>query len=291
MENIAFNRASIQQQAAKGILPENTNTNFQSTMKAVSDSPMSQTAILASLEQMIKDLVAGFSEDKEKSSSQSTDDKVKEATGGAGEAATNGGDIGIQAENGTDGAIGQQASFWQVGTNSDDDMKGRSQLTDYMWAGNGDDKMDGKSGNDYLFGGNGDDEIRGGSGDDWLIGGAGDDDLNGGSGRDNIVAYQGQNTVNAGSDDDTIYSGLGHFSTDGAAVKNEIDGGSGDDKVRYIRGSNEYVITPDPKLQTPPADGVYTVTHIDPSTGEKTIDRVKNVEHLTFGDGVTIDLP
>ena len=294
MENITFNRASIQQQAAKGILPENTNTNFQSTMKAVSDQPMSQTAILASLEQMIKDLVAGLSEDKEKSSKQSTDDKAKgeAAAGKEGEAATNGGDIAIQAENGTDGAIGQQASFWQVGTNSDDTLNGRSQMTDYIWGGNGDDKIDGKSGNDYLVGGNGDDQIdggsgndylwgqngddtlNGGSGNDYLNGGAGDDKLNGGSGNDVINAIGGDDTVKGGSGNDTIISGL----RDASGEENVIDGGSGDDTVRYLGKMSDYNISPPPGFAGP--DGEYTVTNL--ATGKS--DTLKNIEFLKFSD-------
>ena len=73
MENITLNRASIPQQKAKGILPESSNTNFQSTIKATSDQPTNQTAILASLEQMIKGLVKGLSEDKGKPSEQGAD--------------------------------------------------------------------------------------------------------------------------------------------------------------------------------------------------------------------------
>ena len=247
MENITLNRASIPQQKAKGILPESSNTNFQSTIKTANDQPMSQMAILSSLEQMIKGLIKGLSEDKGKPSGQGTDNKAKEGSARKeGEAVINGGDIAIQAGNGTDGAIGQPADggaiepvfTWQVGTNSDDTLNGRSKTTDYIWGGDGDDKIDGKSGNDWLFGGNGDDQIDGGSGHDWLFGGTGDDILNGGSGNDRLYGGWGDDVLKGGSGNDYLNGGRGDDVLKGGSGRDWLYGGAGDDILKGGSGND-----------------------------------------------------
>ena len=55
-----------------------------------------------------------------------------------------------------------------------------------VFAGAGDDFIEGGSGDDFLRGGGGDDEISGGLGDDDLWGGWGDDQLVGDEGQDDI---------------------------------------------------------------------------------------------------------
>lgn len=64
------------------------------------------------------------------------------------------------------------------GTNGDDTIYGSKPNPQGTILGQGDDTIDGKSGNDFIYGGNGDDTI---------IGGAGNDTLNGGNGSDTFV--------------------------------------------------------------------------------------------------------
>lgn len=63
----------------------------------------------------------------------------------------------------------------------------------------GDDVLEGGSGNDILCGLGGDDVLIGGSGDDVLVGGAGSDQLDGGSGNDTLYTDADDSVVDGGS--------------------------------------------------------------------------------------------
>lgn len=187
----------------------------------------------------------------------------------------------------------------QVGTDSDDTLDGKSQITDIIFGRGGDDKIDGKSGDDCLYGNNGDDIIFGGSGDDYAYGGNGDDEVNGGSGNDYIWGGRGdnvlnggsgndtisldsnsQNKVDGGSGDDEIKSNLGVASpSNNIRIQNEIDGGSGqNDVIKYSGDRYAYDISPIPG--TSPTNE-YTITHI----ASNTVDLIKNIESLVFDTG------
>ncbi|MBD2500053.1 choice-of-anchor I family protein [Anabaena azotica] len=81
--------------------------------------------------------------------------------------------------------------------------------------GNGQDTLNGKSGNDTINGGNGDDVLYGNRGNDTLIGGNGNDVIWGGAGADSL---------NGGNGNDTLIGGLG---------KDTLTGGSGSDRFVY----------------------------------------------------------
>lgn len=97
---------------------------------------------------------------------------------------------------------------------------------DKLFAYNGDDIIYGGTGGDRIVSHNGDDEIYGEEGNDWLYGLADDDIISGGSGNDNIFGGTGQNTLLGGSGNDRFFIDVG------ASIDN-IDGGSGEDRVVY----------------------------------------------------------
>ena len=73
-----------------------------------------------------------------------------------------------------------------------------------------------------IYAGTGEDSVDGGSGDDWIEGSTGNDTLLGGSGDDTISGFTGQDVIDGGSGDDTIAGG-DHGDT--------IYGGSGNDQI------------------------------------------------------------
>ncbi|BCL34293.1 choice-of-anchor I family protein [Nostoc sp. MS1] len=81
--------------------------------------------------------------------------------------------------------------------------------------GNGQDTLNGRSGNDTINGGNGNDVLYGNRGNDTLIGGNGDDVLWGGAGADSL---------NGGNGNDVLIGGLG---------KDILTGGHGSDRFVY----------------------------------------------------------
>ena len=78
-----------------------------------------------------------------------------------------------------------------------------------MDGGEGNDSLDGGSGNDVVLGGDGRDKIKGGSGNDVIDGGNGNDTINAGSGDDTIDGGSGVDRFFLGAGDDVASGGAG----------------------------------------------------------------------------------
>ncbi len=131
---------------------------------------------------------------------------------------------------------------------------------DTVYAGEGDDWVDGGTGNDTLYGQGGHDDLRGGAGNDKLYGGTGNDVLNGGADADQLFGGAGDDlylvygamdslTELAGEGWDTLYTDvntvtlpshierlvadvnklIGNAYFTGNASSNELIGGNGND--------------------------------------------------------------
>jgi T1SS-143 domain-containing protein len=113
-------------------------------------------------------------------------------------------------------------------------------LQNLLGAGGNPDIIQGTSANDTLnnsasgtiherlYGYDGDDTLNGSSGNDLIRGGAGNDTLNGGDGNDLLIDGNGADTFNAGNGNDVIViSGTGFVS---------IDGGAGTDTLTLLGG-------------------------------------------------------
>lgn len=85
-----------------------------------------------------------------------------------------------------------EAGITLNGGNGQDTLNGKS----------GDDTIEGGNGNDVLFGNRGNDSLLGGNGDDVLWGGAGADSLNGSNGNDTLVGGLGNDTLTGGRGSD-----------------------------------------------------------------------------------------
>ena len=88
--------------------------------------------------------------------------------------------------------------------------------------GNGNNTLNGTSGEDLIFGGKGEDVLNGGEGNDLLSGGIGDDTLSGGGGDDLLSGGAGDDTLTGGSGAD-IFSG-----GDGDDIAADFTPGEGD---------------------------------------------------------------
>jgi Ca2+-binding RTX toxin-like protein len=102
---------------------------------------------------------------------------------------------------------------------------------DVLIGSGGNDLLRGLEGNDELSGGAGDDRLEGGAGDDHLGGGFGNDVLLGGDGRDTLSdSYGGNEEMFGGDGSDLLEVHRDHLHP---SVTVLLDGGSGDDELRY----------------------------------------------------------
>ncbi|WNN42079.1 retention module-containing protein [Pseudomonas inefficax] len=85
---------------------------------------------------------------------------------------------------------------------------------DVSRSNDGNDILNGGSGNDLLFGQGGDDTLDGGKGNDILIGGVGKDTLLGGEGNDILLGGKGDDTMTGGSGADTFVWKAGDIGKD-----------------------------------------------------------------------------
>ncbi len=101
-----------------------------------------------------------------------------------------------------------------------------------VYAGTGNDRIDGSNGASTLDGGPGDDLIRGGRGKDTLLGGSGNDELNGGDGDDILRGGDDDDTLDGGADHDVILGEKGNDSLRGGTGRDLLIGGLGVDRLR-----------------------------------------------------------
>ncbi|MEM6618537.1 MAG: calcium-binding protein [Pseudomonadota bacterium] len=128
----------------------------------------------------------------------------------------------------------------------DDFLQGAA-LLDFFEGGEGGDSILGRGGDDLLYAGAGNDAVKGGQGDDLIFGEAGDDELSGGSGDDRVLGNNGNDTINGdagddrlegGNGDDVIFGGSGDDTLDGEGGVDTLVGGSGDDTLNGGGGTD-----------------------------------------------------
>ncbi len=91
--------------------------------------------------------------------------------------------------------------------NSLDNLLIGNAANNYLYAGDGVDKVDGQAGDDYLYGQSGNDLLNGGDGQDWLMGDLGDDIISGGVGNDRLFGGVGNDTLMGGQGRDRLTGG------------------------------------------------------------------------------------
>ena len=98
---------------------------------------------------------------------------------------------------------------------------------DDVWAGNGDDAVEGGAGNDNLYGQSGNDTMRGGLGDERVYGGTGNDTLLGDGGADAVRGGEGLDKLAGGGGSDRF---------DYDAVTDSMPGAAGRDVISDFAG-------------------------------------------------------
>ena len=111
----------------------------------------------------------------------------------------------------------------------------------YLYGGDGDDKLDGGSGYNYLYGGAGNDTLNGGDGYyDHLYGGAGNDTLNGGDGYDYLYGGAGNDDLYGEAGDDRLYGEADNDNLYGEAGDDYLYGGADNDNL-YGEAGDDYL--------------------------------------------------
>jgi hypothetical protein len=179
------------------------------------------------------------------------------AYGGAGDDTIRGGD-------GTDWLFGQDGIDRVFGDAGFDLVMGNA----------GNDLVDGGSQNDDVYGNEGNDRLYGRAGIDNVFGGAGSDLLIGGSGADQLRGEAGNDELHGGQDSSGTI--LGDNSPD------RIDGGSGQDVVRYAAAQSSYDVS---------RKGATGFTVDDRRTGRTgSDDTLIGAETLTFAGAALVDV-
>ena len=107
---------------------------------------------------------------------------------------------------------------------------------DRVWAGEGNDTIDGGDGTDRLYGEEGDDSIDGGAGTDALYGGEGNDTLNGGTDADWLDGGSGNDLLTGGAGNDMFVFDAG----DGNDTISDFTDGEDLIDLRSITGITEF---------------------------------------------------
>lgn len=142
---------------------------------------------------------------------------------------------GDDGDNDLDGDTGNDKIF---GLGGDDNVLG-GKGNDKLDGGDGNDVVDGDDGNDKLFGQAGDDDLVGGKGNDHLDGGAGNDFLDGGDGNDKLTGGDGDDEIHGGSGNDNIIAGSGLNTVFADSGNDKITSGDGDDIVSGGDGNDK----------------------------------------------------
>lgn len=145
----------------------------------------------------------------------------------------------LTGTNGNDRIEGSSDLSQLIFANDGDDFVWSNRGNDTVYGGAGDDYLDGYHGHDDLWGGLGNDAIDGGKGHDLIYGGEGNDVIAGGSDNDTIYGGSGNNIIFGGSENDLIYGGAGRDTLYGGPGNDIVRGGTGNDSIFGGRGNDK----------------------------------------------------
>ncbi len=148
-----------------------------------------------------------------------------------------------------------------------DNLEGNS---DVLFGIDGNDTLEGLTGDDYLHGGDGNDKLHGGTGEDYLVGGDGNDDIWGGDNIDQLFGGIGNDELWGDGESDSLYGNDGNDTLNGGAGNDDLVGGEGSDTADYSEATETVIGNI--------ADG--SASGVDVGT-----DTFTSIENLTGGAG------
>ena len=162
--------------------------------------------------------------------------------------------IGTEGDDVLEGTTGNDVICGMGGDDRIDGKRGN----DVIYGGSGNDTLYGRDGNDTIYGGSGDDLILGHRGNDVLYGRLGDDRIYGGGGDDIAAGGKGSDRLHGEADDDTLEGNQGNDVIHGGRGDDIIIGGEGDDTIRGNAGTDTIYLGEgtDTLLGTAPEDNV-----------------------------------
>jgi Ca2+-binding RTX toxin-like protein len=131
-----------------------------------------------------------------------------------------------------------QTSTWTWTTGKGGKLTYTTDNADVVYAGSGNDKIDGGAGDDQLYGENGNDLIYGGVGADTIVGGNGDDTGYGGEGADVMWGDSVGNGNTSDNGSDTLYGGAGNDQIHGGNGKDFLYGEADNDSLYGDNGTD-----------------------------------------------------
>jgi Ca2+-binding RTX toxin-like protein len=133
----------------------------------------------------------------------------------------------------------------QINGYSGDDVISGGGGNDVLHGGEGGDVVSGDAGNDILHGEYGNDSLSGGAGDDQIFGHGDNDTLSGGDGNDELQGGQGNDTLTGGAGDDALHGGDGDDHLQGGDGQDTLFGGWGNDWLSGLESGPADPDTPD----------------------------------------------
>ncbi|MGQ0684132.1 VCBS domain-containing protein [Bradyrhizobium sp.] len=173
------------------------------------------------------------------------------------------------------------------GTPDGETIAGGGNEPQTVYAGAGDDTVNGTGVDDVLYSGSGNDTIKGNGGDDTLYGGSGRDDINGNNGSDTIIGGYGADDL-TGSNGDDVFVYLAVADSNSSGFDRITDFASGSDKINLAAfGALAFLHLTSASTSVPPR----TIAWIYDSASNETIVYVNPTDEvLDIGDPALLEI-
>jgi VCBS repeat-containing protein len=173
------------------------------------------------------------------------------------------------------------------GTPNGETIAGGGDVPQIVYAGAGNDTVNGTGVNDVLYGGSGNDTIKGNGGNDTIYGGSGRDDIDGSNGNDTIIGGFGGDTLRGGNGDDTFVY-LSVADSNSTQFDTILDFQSGSDKINLAAFGALAFMALSPTAATVPP---HTLAWIYDSASNQTIVYVNPTDQtLSIGDSSLVEI-
>ena len=173
------------------------------------------------------------------------------------------------------------------GTPGGDSIAGGGHHGQIIFAGAGNDTINGTGKSDLVYAGSGNDTVKGNDGDDTIYGGSGSDTINGNNGCDTIIGgYGADNLTGSNGDDRFVYLSAADSNANRFDVVSDFRSGS--DRIDLTAlGALSFLALTSTNTFVPP----HTVAWLYNSATNETIVYVNSTDHtLDIGDSALVEI-